>query len=129
MQILFKRNTHDEQGNYRGDEYFGKVDICKATQRHRENFGTFPTQTQLDDWHRHNSDMEKNELYFGPHTLKPRDGMTLEEVYKETWNALYGGALDGQFDPKDPRLTIEGHLKALAYMIEHKMVTATIRVS
>jgi hypothetical protein len=97
MRILFTRNTHDENGQYRGDDYFGDHD-------------------------------ESQELFFGPHTLKPKEGMTLEEVYQETWKALFGGALDGRFDPKDPRFTIEGHLKALAYMIEHKLVKADIRV-
>ena len=97
MRILFFRNTHDEQGQYRGDSYFGPID-------------------------------RKKELFFGVHALKPRDGMTLEEVFKGTQDALYGGALDGRFDPKDPRFSIEGHLEALAYMIEHKLVRAEIRV-
>jgi hypothetical protein len=66
----------------------------------------------------------ERELFFGPHTLNSKEGMTLEEVYQETFKALHGGALSGTFDPKDPRLTIEGHLKALAYMIEHKLIKA-----
>ena len=128
MKILFTRNTHDENGKYRGDEYFGRIDIIKETQKHRNNFLVHPSQTQLDDWHKHNAALDEQDLFFGPHTLKPNEGMTLEEVYQETWKALFGGALDGKFDPKDPRLTIEGHLKSLAHMIEHKMVKAEIRV-
>lgn len=98
MRIKFFRNTHDKNGDYRGDEAFGEID-------------------------------HDRELFFGVHTLKSNVGMTLEEVFKETWNMLYGGALDGFFDPKDPRFTIEGHLKALSYMIEKGLVRAEILVT
>jgi hypothetical protein len=134
MRIVFNRNTHDEKGEYRSPEYFGMLDVSKQyCERHNK---TEPLTEQeekewdkkFDDASDFNREFGKQELFFGVHTFD-KDDMTLEEIYKATHDMLTGGALCGKFDPKDPRLTIEGHLKALAFMIEHKLVKAEIRVA
>ncbi len=97
MKILFYRNTHDENGNYRGDAYFGKTP---------ENINEF----------------EKQELFFGVHTFDGNKGMTFEEIYSSTFTMLVDGSYEGKISPDDEQLSIPFHLKALAFMIEHRLV-------
>ena len=61
MKIYFIRNTHDETGNYRGDSYFGKVDMNKEYEKS-------PTQATLDLARSFNQQLTDQELPFGVHT-------------------------------------------------------------
>jgi hypothetical protein len=99
MKILFYRNTHDKDGNYRGDAYFGKT---------VENTNEF----------------EKQELFFGVHTFEGNKGMTFEEIYNSTFRMIMDGSYDGEIDIYDERLSIPSHLRGLAFMIEHRLVRA-----
>ncbi len=128
MRIVFKRNTHDEKGEYREDEYFGYISIPKKLKEFSD-IGKTPTEEQYDEWRKYNESLKEQELFFGVHTFSGNEEMDLEQIYQETFKLLNGGALCGKYDPKDPKLTIEGHLKSLAFMIEHKLITAEIRVA
>lgn len=126
MRVLFYRNTHDENGNYRGDEYFGRIDIFKRIKDARDN-GTELSDKDINKFSKYNREFESQQLFFGVHTLREEDGMTFDEIYKETFNMLRGGALDGTIEENEESLSIEHHLRALAFMIKHKLVKAKIR--
>ena len=126
MKIYFIRNTHDENGNYRGDEYFGKIDYIKQFKQRLESKNP-ATEKEINEWQQHNKNIEEQELFFGVHTWdKSGRKMDFDEIYQATYNMINSHAYSGLLDPKDPRLTIEGHLKALAFMIEHKLVVANV---
>jgi len=99
MKILYYRNTHDENENYRGDDYFGKPNCGK----------------ELEDY-------EKQELFFGVHTFEGDKGMTFEELFENTHKMLTDGSYEGDISDEDERLSISSHLRGLAFMIEHNLV-------
>lgn len=99
MKIYFIRNTHDENGNYRGEEYFN-----------------YPTDLELRNKY------EESEIFFGVHTWnKSGQKLTLEEIHKETLAMIKDGSYEGPYKEKD--ISILNLLKGLAFMIENKLVT------
>jgi hypothetical protein len=100
MKIYFIRNTHDENGNYRGDEYFGKYDSTKDLP-----FG----------------------VHVWGHS---GEKLTFDDVYKRIVEMYNGGASDGipMEMPNDDKHTVEAFLKGLAYMIKKKLVIVQIEL-
>lgn len=122
MKILYYRNTHDENGIYRGDEYFGKSVQLYSKWKEGEITGIYPTKEDHSKWNKENEEFERQQLFFGVHTFEGNKGMTFEEIYNNTFTLLIGGAYDGEIDIHDERLSIQSHLRGLAFMIEHRLV-------
>lgn len=63
MKIYFIRNTHDENGNYRGEEYFGMIDFMKF-----HNTKPIPPEEDWEKARQHNKTYQEQELPMGVHT-------------------------------------------------------------
>jgi len=125
MKIYFIRNTHDENRNYRGEEYFGMVSF---TNLHK----TKPVAPE-EEWEKarkHNQEFQDHELPFGVHTWYgsgEKYKLTFDEIYRRTIEEYKGGACDGSMEmPNDEEHTVEAFLKALAFMVEKKLVVVQI---
>jgi hypothetical protein len=98
MKIYFIRDTHDENGNYRGDSYF------------KESYSDKQLPFGVHTWGRSG------------------ERLTLEEIYKTTEHLYKTGACDGILMdmPADYNHSVEGMLKSLSYMIDLKLVKTDI---
>lgn len=94
MQIKFLRNTRDENGNYRGDDYFknakGEV-FC-------QNDGSIN--------------------YTGVHAFDSGVAITFDQYYEELLKEAIGGA----YHPNPPFITPQNALRDLAVMLDYKLV-------
>lgn len=104
--VYFIRNTHDENNEWRGDSYFGIPD-------------------HMD--HQARTEFEAKELFFGVHTWNGSgEKLTFDQIYQRTLDMLRGGAYDGKWDKSEYRFSPEATLKALSFMIEHKLVLVEV---
>jgi len=126
MKIYFIRNTHDENRNYRGDAYFGKIDMMTF-----HNTKPMPPQEEWDKANDFNRWFDEQQLPFGVHVWYgsgEKYKLTFDEIYKRIIEGYEGGAHDGRSMkmPNDEKHTVGAFLKALAFMVEKKLVTVQI---
>lgn len=125
MKIYFIRNTHDEKGHYRGDGYFGMIDMYKDFH----NKKPMPPEEEWDKAVEFNRNFQEQELPFGVHVWEGSgEKLTFDQIYQRIRNLYIGGAYDGKvmLMPDDEKHTIPSILKALAFMVEKKLVKVEI---
>jgi hypothetical protein len=93
MSIKFRRNTHNEKGEYRSDEFFVN------------------DKGETRDW--------CTELHYtGVHAFDKDIPLTFSEYYESLLKQSIGGA----YHPRPPIISITNALTDLAKMIEYKLV-------
>jgi len=129
MKIYFIRNTHDEHGDYRGDEYFGLIDMASFAKDFFKKYGGSSTPAIESEWDKaveHNRIYQKKELPFGVHTWYGSGEnykLTFDQIYRRTQEMYIGGAADWTNEmPNDERHSVEGMLGSLSFMVKNKLV-------
>ena len=121
-KVYFQRNTHDEQGNFRGESYFGQVDMVEERKK-AEELGIDLTDDDYNKLDIKERRYKSRELFFGVHTFDDSNELlTLDEVHQRTIDMLKGGAYDGPWKKEIERLTPEATLRKLSFMVSKGLV-------
>jgi hypothetical protein len=126
MKIYFYRNTHDENGQYRGETYFGMTDWIKDFHNRKP----MPPEVEWERAREFDEWFSKQQLPFGVdvwHGSGEQYRLTFDEIYRRIWEMYKGGAADWPNEmPNDERHTVESMLKALSFMVEKKLVVVQL---